>query len=263
MNEALQSGALLETSYHIWLVALSFCISMLGAYVALTAAQRIHGRRGISWMNVLAAGTALGGIGVWSMHFTGMLALNLGMATGYSALETIVSLIAAIAATSIALVYVAQNPGNNGRVFTAGALLGLGVAVMHYLGMYGMRFPGYIIWSWSTVLISILIAIAAATAALWLAFRTHKTSIRVVAAALMGVAVCSMHYTGMAAADFVCTAAPDQRFATPQGLFVIDSMSLPLLTIIASIGMAVLIGYDQLLQRDYATSRSGRTVTNS
>ena len=80
---------------------------------------------------------------------------------------------------------------------------------------------------------------------------------RGVAAAVMGIAVCSMHYTGMAAADFVCTSV-SQRYATPQGLLVFSSMQLPLLTAIAAIGMAVLIGYDQLLQRNFGSRKAQR-----
>ena len=91
MNEAVQANELVETSWRMGLVALSYGIAVLGSFVALTAAQRIRRRTGISWLNLLAAGTALGGIGVWSMHFTGMLALNLGMGSGYSMVETLVS----------------------------------------------------------------------------------------------------------------------------------------------------------------------------
>lgn len=138
------------------------------------AARRIRGEQGgTRWLNVLAAGSALGGIGVWSMHFTGMLALRLGMGSGYAMAETLVSLVAAVAATSAALAFVAQRPDSNVRVLGAGALLGLGVAFMHYLGMAGMRFPGFIVWSWDVVGLSVLIAVAAASAALWLAFRTR------------------------------------------------------------------------------------------
>ena len=174
MNNTLSEGQLLaQTSYDLGLVALSYAIAVLGSFVALTAARRIRGEQGgTRWLNVLAAGSALGGIGVWSMHFTGMLALRLGMGSGYAMAETLVSLVAAVAATSAALAFVAQRPDSNVRVLGAGALLGLGVAFMHYLGMAGMRFPGFIVWSWDVVGLSVLIAVAAASAALWLAFRT-------------------------------------------------------------------------------------------
>ncbi|MGE8320819.1 MAG: MHYT domain-containing protein [Comamonas sp.] len=255
MNETIQAGELAQTSYRLGLVVMSYGISVLGAFVALTAAQRIRGRKGgISWLNLLAAGTALGGIGVWSMHFTGMLALNLGMASGYSMVETLVSLVAAIGATSAALAYVAARPQSSVRLLSAGCVLGLGVAFMHYLGMYGMRFPGYIVWSMEIVGLSILIAMFAASAALWLAFRTSSVSLRALAAAVMGLAVCSMHYTGMAAADFICTTVA-KRFATPQGFAVISSMDLPVFTAIVAIGLAALIGNDQLIQRDQALRR--------
>ena len=260
MNTGATTGELAQTSYQMGLVVLSYAIAVLGSFVALTAARRIRGSQGrIQWMNVLTAGAALGGIGVWSMHFTGMLALKLGMGSGYSLAETLISLVAAIAATSGALAFVGQRPDSGARLLGAGALLGLGVAVMHYLGMVGMRFPGFIAWDWSVVALSVAIAVAAATAALWLAFRTRAFSARILASAVMGVAVCAMHYTGMAAADFICTSPADQRFATPQGFGVISAMDLPLLVPFVAISVAALIGYDQLLQRGAHRMQRGRS----
>ncbi len=258
MSETTQAGELLQPSYQFSLVLLSYVLAVTGSFVALTAAKRIRfGNQGISLFNLLAASTALGGIGVWSMHFTGMLALNLGMASGYSMVETIVSLIAAIGATAAALGYVAQDPSSSRRILVAGAFLGLGVATMHYLGMFGMRFPGYIVWSWELIALSVVIAMVAASAALWLAFRTSSISLRIVAAAVMGVAVCSMHYTGMAAADFVCVSPPAERFATVQGFLVLSSLDLPALTGIFAVGMALVIAYEQWLQKTFSGRRPG------
>lgn len=259
MNTSLQAGEIVQTSYEFGLVALSYAIAVLGSFVALAAAQRIREDRRLNWLNVLAAGAALGGIGVWAMHFTGMLALQLGMGSGYSMVETLISLVAAVAATSGALAFVALRPQSPLRMLGAGVVLGLGVAFMHYLGMYGMRFPGYITWSMDRVALSVLIAIAAACAALWLAFRTRSMALRAVAAMVMGAAVCSMHYVGMSAADFVCTAQPTQRFASPEGFAVVSSMDLPILTGIIAVGIAVLIGYDQLIQRILAPHTASQT----
>jgi len=250
MNEIASAGQAAQTSYSLGLVVLSYAIAVLGSFVALSAARRIRDGEGIDWLNLLAAGTALGGIGVWSMHFTGMLALKLGMGSGYSMVETLISLVAAVAATSGALAFVARNPKSNARVLFAGSLLGLGVAFMHYLGMVGMRFPGYIDWSWNVVAVSVVIAMAAASAALWLAFRTRKVALRAVAAAVMGVAVCAMHYTGMAAANFICTAPGSERFATPRGFGVISSMDLAVLTPMMAIALGLLIAFDQVLQKN-------------
>lgn len=252
MNETASVGELLSPSYKISLVLLSYVLAVVGSFIALTAARRIRfGEQGVSFFNLLAASTALGGIGVWSMHFTGMLALNLGMASGYSMLETVVSLIAAIGATAAALAYVAKDPGSSRRILLAGALLGLGVAVMHYLGMFGMRFPGFIVWSKELIALSVVIAMVAASAALWLAFRTGSVGLRLVAALVMGVAVCSMHYTGMAAADFVCTSSPAERFSTMQGFLVISAADLPALTGILAVGMSLMIAYEQWLQKAF------------
>ena len=238
---------IVPASYNTTFIVLSYLISCVGSFVALTAGHKIVRPNGaISVINCLSAGLALGGIGVWSMHFIGMLALKVDLAVGYALLETVVSLVAAVAATSLAFYFVAR--GNTlARIVGAGAVLGLGVCVMHYLGMYGMRFGGYIQWSFDIVGISVLIAIAAATAALWLSFNTSTLVLRVGAAAVMGVAVCAMHYTGMAAADFICTTP--NRMALPRSWDVISSFQLPLLVSMGALGIAFVISVDQFFQR--------------
>ncbi len=193
MNLLLPEGQVLaQTSYNLDLVALSYAIAVLGSFVALTAARNIRGPNGLQWRNVLASGAALGGIGVWSMHFTGMLALKLGMGSSYSVLETLVSLVAAMGATSAALACVALRPNSLARVLGAGTLLGL--------------------------------------------------------------AVCAMHYTGMAAADFICTAPESTRFATPTGSGMINAMQLAALTPMVAIAMAVVIGLEQVLRKNLTQS---------
>ena len=255
MNLLLPEGQVLaQTSYDLDLVALSYAIAVLGSFVALTAARNIRGPNGLQWRNVLASGAALGGIGVWSMHFTGMLALKLGMGSSYSVLETLVSLVAAMGATSAALACVALRPNSLARVLGAGTLLGLGVAFMHYLGMAGMRFPGFILWSWDVIGLSVFIAVVAASAALWLTFRARRVVLRVAAALVMGLAVCAMHYTGMAAADLICTAPESTRFATPTGSGMINAMQLAALTPMVAIAMAVVIGLEQVLRKNLTQS---------
>ncbi|MCW5648119.1 MAG: histidine kinase [Ramlibacter sp.] len=241
-------NSVVSTSYSQGMVLLSYVISMIGSLVALTAARRITlPSGGISWANLVTAGLALGGVGVWAMHFIGMLAMSMDLGVGYSLPETLLSLAAAVVATSIALAFVSRNPSHFGRLASAGTLLGMGVGFMHYLGMYGMRFGGYIEWSYDVVGISMVIAIVAATAALWLAFNTRTLVARVTAAAVMGGAVCAMHYTGMAAAQFVCTTA--NRYATPTGFGVISSLDLPVLVTLLAMGMAIVLSIDQAMQR--------------
>lgn len=244
------------STWNVPLVVLSYIISVLGSFVALRAASLMRQPDGrISRVNTLAAGLALGGIGVWSMHFIGMVALKLDVASGYSLTETLISLIAAVVAASLALRFVAQNSANLTRIVIAGALLGIGVAVMHYLGMYGLRFGGYVTWNLSVVAGSVLIAVVAATAALWLAFNTPTFARRAMAALVMGVAVCTMHYTGMAAADYICTTA--DRRAFPGGFGVISAAQLPMLVTGVALGIMLLIFVDQLMQRSVDNTDAG------
>ena len=236
------------SSYDPLYVSLSFALAFIGSFVALTAARRMIGPNGkINSFDLLAATLALGGIGVWTMHFIGMAALKMDLRVGYSMVETVVSLVVVCAATAFGLIHVARDPSNTQRLLVAGAAVGLGVVVMHYLGMYGMRFGGYIDWSTALVALSILIAVVAATAALWLAFNTRPIALRLVAAVVMAVAVCAMHYTGMAAADFVCTTA--DRLAPPRGFGVIISTDLPNVVTVMAIGIALVLSIDLLVQR--------------
>ncbi len=236
------------SSYDSTYVALSFLIAFVGSFVALTSARRVIGPGGrINRFDLLAATLALGGIGVWTMHFIGMAALKMDLRVGYSMIETLLSLLVVCLATGFGLTYVARDPANKTRLLTAGAALGLGVAVMHYLGMYGMRFGGYINWSFLLVAASILIAVVAATAALWLAFNTKPLALRLLAAVIMAVAVCAMHYTGMAAADFVCTTA--DRQALPRGFGVIVATDLPEVVMVMAIGIALVLSIDLLTQK--------------
>lgn len=248
---------LMPTGYAPSLVVLSFVISAVGAFVALTASASIvrTGRR-ISVFNAVTSGTALGGVGVWAMHFVGMLSLQVDMAVSYSLLETAVSFVAAIGASAAALLWVARRPDSLGRVLGAGVLLGLGVSVMHYLGMAGMRFGGYLQWSWGLVAASVGIAIAAATAALWLAFAVRSLQARFLAALVMAAAVCAMHYTGMEAAAFICTTPQPLNF--PQGNWLLTSLDMPILVSIAALGMAFVIFTDQMFQRLEQRHLAGR-----
>lgn len=235
------------TTYQWGYVALSYAFAVLGSLVALAAATRIRAHDGsISLLNTLAAGLALGGIGVWSMHFIGMVALQLDVGSSYALAETVVSLVAAIVGSSLALGFVARDPRHPGRLLLAGFLLGMGVVVMHYLGMHGMRIGGFIRWDMGLVALSAVIAVAAATAALWLAFHTRGHALRVAAAAVMGLAVCAMHYTGMSAAEFICT-TPDRALA-PRGPGLVSFSFLPTLVAFGAMAIAAVIVVHQLYQ---------------
>lgn len=235
------------SEYRLHLVAVSFALAFIGSLIALMVTRRIRQKDGsVKPAAVLTAGVALGGIGVWSMHFVGMVALKLDVASSYGIVESAVSLVAAIACTSAALLIVSKAPKDLSRILGGGLLLGTGVVGMHYLGMYGMKIGGYITWDTKIIALSALIAVVASTAALWLAFNTRNFGSRIGASLVMATAVCAMHYTGMGAAEFICTTP--NRFATVQGLGLVSSLGLGSVVAACAFAMATLISLDLYVQ---------------
>jgi NO-binding membrane sensor protein with MHYT domain len=212
-------GQLLSPDYEAGTVALSYVISFFGSLLALLCAQKMVRKDGTLDLSMLACGAvALGGIGIWSMHFIGMAAYRLPVSIAYDVPLTALSLAAAILISGIAL-YLA-----GGRRFTragwlAGSLLaGIGVCVMHYIGMYAMNMRASMNFDLVVVAASVAIAIGAVAAALWLAFNLTELAHQFIAAAVMGMAVCAMHYTGMTAATMICTsAAPAASYLVSDG----------------------------------------------
>jgi NO-binding membrane sensor protein with MHYT domain len=237
--------SILNTSYSLPLVALSFAVSMIGSLTALSAAGAARrADRSLNRFNIAMSGLALGGVGIWSMHFIGMVAWSVDLRVGYQLFITVVSLVAAVLVSTLALGYVATEPLSWRRLLVAGPLAGIGVAAMHYVGMASMTFAGFFEWNWPLVALSLLIAVVAATAALWLAFHTRERSHRVAASAIMASAVCAMHYTGMAAASVVCTTADR---ALPYDL--LRPSEMPLLVLAVALCVVGVIGVDLLAQR--------------
>ena len=241
----------LATAFDTNWVAISFIVSVIGAYTALWVAPSVAagGRDGgVNWFNAGLSGLALGGVGIWSMHFLGMLAYEVPLAVGYRLFELVASLVAAVVVSTLAIGYMAARPFTLQRLAVAGPLAGMGVAVMHYLGMYGMRFGGYFAWDWGVVGVSIAIAIVAASAALWLAFHAKRRVHRAAAALVMGAAVCTMHYTGMAAASVICTTANRRAFLPD----LLRPSDLGVAIVVVAIGVAAMVAMDILLQRMHA-----------
>lgn len=185
------------------LVVLSFIVAAFAAYTALDMAERLRhaeGRSRIFWLN--GSAFVLGG-GIWTMHFIGMLAFQTGLAVDYDLSTTVVSFILAVAfvAFGFALVADASSPGKLSlpRLLTAGPIVGFGVAAMHYTGMAALRLPGRLHYDTTLVVLSVVIAVVAATAALYLAFTLSRLALKLGAAVVMAIAVCGMHYVGMAA----------------------------------------------------------------
>lgn len=236
-------GDIVPLSFDLGLTVLSYITAVAGSFAALVCASRIrsidagHMRTGY----IVLAAIALGGVGVWSMHFIGMQAQRFPFDLRFGYIPTVLSLLIAIICSGFAFWYVARSSFSTVNCAGGGFILGIGVVAMHYMGVFAMNVPATINWSSGLVVLSILIAIAAASAALWLAFNIESLSQRALAALLMGGAVCGMHYTGAAAGQFICATPVDGAESGFGG------MSLPYMTFFLS--AAVLIAMQWQLRR--------------
>jgi NO-binding membrane sensor protein with MHYT domain len=158
---------------------------------------------------MLAGAATVMGVGIWSMHFVGMLALQLPVTVGYEPLRTLASGLICILVTGIGFHIVTQDGGGPARVALGGAVMGLGIAAMHYLGMAALRAACTVAYSPPLVALSVAVGIGAATFALWLAIRPGPPWAIRAASVVLGLAVALMHYTGMTAASFLPGAGID------------------------------------------------------
>ncbi|MBU66888.1 MAG: hypothetical protein CL858_15760 [Cupriavidus sp.] len=210
---------MMSPSYDAPLVLFSVLVAILASYTALDIAGRIataaRGRYARMW---LAGGSIAMGFGIWSMHFVGMLAFRLPIPLGYDPAITGLSLLIAVLASAFALRLVSRDHLPPGRLAMGALALGAAVASMHYTGMAAMRMRPGIDYDPLLFVVSIVVAVGASGAALWIAFRLRRSmprvhQLRFGAAVVMGGAIAAMHYTGMAAAQFplgsVCGAATD------------------------------------------------------
>lgn len=198
---------MLTGSYSSSLVLISLCVAILASYTALDLTGRIATAKGRAVHLWMGGGALAMGIGVWSMHFIGMLAFSLPIDLGYDLGLTAFSLLIAVLSSGFALWLVSQ-PSLPWLQLGFGALImGAGISCMHYTGMAALRMLPGIDYDPTLFGASLLIAVGASAAALWIAFRLrghtlYVRQIRGLAAVIMGVAIVGMHYTGMAAANF-------------------------------------------------------------
>ena len=192
------------------LVALSVLIATIASYTALDLASRMLASAGWAhWAWLGAAAVAMGG-GIWSMHFVAMLAFSLpGLEASYDLGLTLLSLALPVVVTAFGFVVAHRNEGSLLAIAASGLVMGLGIAAMHYSGMAAMRLPADLRHEHFWVAISILVAIGAAIAALWLASKRTGHVQKLGAATVMGLAVSGMHYAAMKGAVVTAHAPVD------------------------------------------------------
>ena len=232
---SIPAGPLLSGSYNLTLVTLSILIAVLSAYAALDLAGRVfasHGRARALW---LAGGAFVMGQGIWSMHYVGMLAFRLPVSVAYDWPTVVLSLIAAIFASFVALFVVSRNRMGLQRALLGSVVMGLAIAGMHYIGMEAMRLPAVCSYSWPLVGGSVLLAIVISLVALWLTFRLRDDTAsglgrqKSLSALIMGAAIPTMHYTGMAAVDFTTSSAVHGNLSHAISLSVVGTSAVILM----------------------------------
>ena len=192
--------------YNPWLVALSYVIAALGSYVSLALHPARVAAEEAPPSGIIPSAAALG-LGIWGMHFTGMAACHFdGVQVGYRWDLTALSLVVAIAFTAIGFATLWLLPGAEGPLI-AGIPMAAGILSMHFLGMMAITGDLYFRYRSDLVLAAGAIALFASIAALSLSMIPSKRVGKVCSSLVMAVAICGMHYTGMAAAVMVVPAA--------------------------------------------------------
>ena len=200
-------------SYNYALVALSVLIAFFASYAALDLAGRVTAAGGWTRAVWLLGGAGAMGTGIWSMHYIGMLAFILPIPVAYHWPTVLLSLLAAILASVVALGVVSRQKMGAFRALAGSVLMGAGISSMHYIGMAAMRLPAVCRFNSFLLVLSVVFAVLISLAALWITFhfRDEKKGIgweKLAGTVVMGAAIPVMHYTGMAAASFTPSGMP-------------------------------------------------------
>ena len=260
--------------FNLGLVFLSYLVAVTASHVTLLLAARVRDPNATNWKLWVVSGGFAMGIGIWSMHFVATLALRLPISVLYDLSFTALSWVFAIVACSAAFIVLRRLTGKHREFLLPGALIGIGIASMHYTGDASMRLSPGIRYDPVLFVASILIAIGAATAALWIAF--HLAKQRAVftnfgAALVMGAAVVGMHFTAVAAANFhpdsICLASgprlDEEWMAYTIGgfTFLILTATMLLSAYDARLSSAIAGGAEQLRQANEQLERRVRERT--
>ncbi|MGO9233712.1 MAG: putative bifunctional diguanylate cyclase/phosphodiesterase [Methylocella sp.] len=220
------------------IVTLSVAVAIIASYTALDMAGRVSASDSTarkSWIWLVAGAVSMG-TGIWSMHFIGMLSFHLPIQVAFDLPITLLSMIIAIAASVIALFFLRQAQLGMRNLIISTILMGTAIVAMHYTGMFAMEMSPPIRYNPLLFVASVLIALVASFAALWICFQLRwkhsRTEIlaKLGSAAVMGLAISGMHYTGMAAARFapgsVCLAVTSGGINTTSLAIGVGSVSL-------------------------------------
>jgi diguanylate cyclase (GGDEF)-like protein len=230
----------IATEHDLWLVVLAAGICALGSYTAISLLHHVRRSGARTWWLWLTVSATSTGFGIWATHFIAMLAFSPGVTTGYNIALTGFSLIVAIVLTGLGLA-VAVTPLLRAKPWIGGAMVGGGIAAMHYIGMAAFEVPGRVVWDPILVAASIALGGIIGAAALSAGLRGEALKWRIIGALLLTAAICSLHFTAMGAASII----PDPRIevsasALPSGwLAVAVAMASFIIVALALSGVAI------------------------
>ncbi|MER5884335.1 MHYT domain-containing protein [Streptomyces sp. NPDC001941] len=243
-------------SYGAVTPVVAFLMASLGGALGLRCTTRSLRNRGSFKPGWLALGATSIGSGIWTMHFIAMMGFRVeGAPVGYDPATTFASLACAIVMVGVGIFVVGYRGATPMALVTGGTITGLGIATMHYLGMTGMRLPGRLEYDTATVALSVLIAVVAATGALWAAVTIRGFLPSLGASMVMGIAVSGMHYTGMAAVSVHLHGSPSPADTDPATSLLVPMLIGPAVFLVLA---GVVVMFDPLLvlgEPDWQTPR--------
>jgi NO-binding membrane sensor protein with MHYT domain len=226
--------------------ALGYAMSCIGSFLGLrcvTLARAYDGFARARWLGMAAV--SIGATGIWAMHFIAMLGFTIpGEQILYNIPMTVASMLVAVAVVGVGLFIVGFGDGGWPRLVAGGVIIGVGVAAMHYMGMAAMSMQDSMSYNLPLVILSVLIAIVAGTAALWAGTQVSGLAVTIGASLIMGVAVSGMHYTGMAALHIDRGPMSSMAAAASSGMTIVSGNTaaaflIPLLLVISVATFAV------------------------
>jgi NO-binding membrane sensor protein with MHYT domain len=239
----------MPVSFSPWLVALSVALAIQGSYVGLSFAVQVAGAKGARHRALISGAAITLGLGVWTMHFVGMLAERVPFPVDYLVLPTLMSFLVCVIVVGAAVLAVSAGNATLPRIGAASVFMGLGIVAMHYVGMETLRACAEMVNSTPLALAAAAIAVATSGLALWLAFSGASQWLPV-SATVLGLAISGMHYTAMAGLSLYPRPAPQ----------VAPALSPDLLAVIVAI-VAFLVSGGFLLSLAPTRSRSPHEAT--
>lgn len=212
-----------------FLVALSVAVAILGGYTGFGIAARIRTAPRANPRLLLTGAAAFLAIGIWTMHFVGMLAAPIPADASYLVLPTVISFLLCALVVGISLFFVSIGTPSRTRVSASALLLGLGIASMHYVGIHGLSGNFAIEHDYAMLVLSLAIAVAAAYGGLKIYLARQSGLLLALSAMAFGVAVSGMHYTAMYGMHFVPAATGHRHefgglVASPQLLSLVVAL---------------------------------------